>query len=61
MKKVENECVGCNLPCVRYCQYRNVTRYYCDECGREDILRYYEDKELCPDCLLSRFEKVYGC
>ena len=53
MKKYTNECVGCDgedvgLRCLGdSCPYKNVVRFYCDKCGREDKLRYYDDRELC--------------
>lgn len=63
MKSVENECVGCppEMGCLgRSCPYRNVVRYYCDKCGKEDKLRHYDDKELCEECLLEKFDVVEG-
>ena len=61
MKKTENECVDCNLYCIgNDCPFRNVTRYYCDECGSEAKLYHYDDKELCEECLLEKFEIVEG-
>jgi hypothetical protein len=57
--KTENECVSCGLPCLgSSCPYRNVTRYYCDECGEETELYYYDGMELCIDCIESLLEKV---
>lgn len=61
MKKNENECVDCGLPCLGSgCPNRNVVRYYCDRCGCEDTLYYYDDEELCKECLLKEFEVVDG-
>lgn len=61
MKKTENECVDCGLPCLgNSCPYRNVTRFYCDRCGEEDKLYCYDHEELCADCLLKEFEIVEG-
>ena len=63
MKSIENECVGCppEMGCLgRSCPYMNVVRYYCDECGYERKLRHYDDKELCEDCLLEKFDVVEG-
>jgi hypothetical protein len=42
------------------CPHFRVTRYYCDKCDSEETLYKYEDKELCADCLLEKFEKVEG-
>lgn len=63
MKKVENECVGCptEMGCLGdSCKYKNVVRFYCDRCGCEEQLYYFEDEELCKDCLLKEFEVVEG-
>lgn len=63
MKRIENECVGCppEIGCFgSSCPNRNVVRFYCDDCGAEDMLYYYNDKELCSDCLLKEFETVEG-
>ena len=61
MKKIENECVGCDLPCLgNSCPNRNVVRFYCDKCGEEAMLYKYNDEELCQDCLLKEFEVVDG-
>ncbi len=59
MKKIENECLGCDLPCMgSSCPYRNVTRFYCDKCGDEAQLYHYDGKELCIDCIEKLLEKV---
>lgn len=61
MKSIENECVCCDLPCLgNSCPNRNVVRFYCDKCGEEAMLRKYNGKELCQDCLLKEFEVVDG-
>ena len=63
MKKVENECVGCppEMGCLGFaCPYRNVVRFYCDNCKEENKLYYYENKELCGECLLDEFDIVDG-
>lgn len=64
MKKIEDECVGCDsmgLNCLgNACRYKNVVRFYCDRCGEETKLYYYDDKELCAECLLKEFEVVEG-
>ncbi len=61
MRRTENECVDCGLPCIGdSCQHRRVTRFYCDECGEEAQLYEYEDRQLCGDCLLNEFKIVEG-
>ena len=59
MIKLENECVGCGLPCLGdSCPYRNVPHYYCDECGDETDIYEYEDEELCLSCIERRLKRV---
>lgn len=61
MKKIENECIGCPIPCIGYsCSYRNVIRFYCDRCHDEATLYNYYGEEICKDCLLDEFEIVDG-
>lgn len=59
MLKYENECVSCppEMGCIgSACPYRNVPRWYCDECeaecDRED-LRILGDKQLCWNCFID--------
>ena len=61
--KVENECIGCppELGCIgSACRYSKVTRYYCDECGDEKKLFYYDDRELCLSCIEDLLIVVEG-
>lgn len=59
MQRVENDCVGCELPCIGdSCPYRNVTHYYCDNCGDETQIYEFEGEELCIDCIEKRLKKV---
>lgn len=63
MKKIENECCNCptEMGCLGdICPNKNVTHYYCDNCGAEEILYIYDDEELCQECLLEKFDKVDG-
>lgn len=64
MKKTENECVGCTdvgLYCIgSSCPNKNVVRYYCDYCGREEKLYHYDNDEICEGCLLKQFDVVEG-
>lgn len=61
MKKVESGCVNCGLPCLgRDCPNYEETHYYCDKCGEETTLYYYDGEELCADCILESLEKVEG-
>lgn len=59
MKRVENDCVGCELPCLGdSCPYRNAEHLYCDECGDETQLYKFEGEELCLRCIEQRLTKV---
>lgn len=64
MQRIEDECVGCTsigLYCLgNSCPNRNVIRYYCDRCGCEEKLYYYNGLELCQECLLTEFDVVEG-
>jgi hypothetical protein len=55
MKRIEDECVDCGLPCLgRACRYRAVPHWFCDECGQEfnpDELYAFDGQELCEECL----------
>ena len=55
---IENDCVGCGLPCIGdACPYRNAEHRYCDKCNDEIGDDYYDvdGEELCEDCLKERF------
>lgn len=62
MFRYENDCVGCateNYPCRGvHCPYRSVKHYYCDECGEEEQLYYFDGQELCIGCIEKRLEEV---
>ena len=61
MKRIENECVGCDLPCLgSSCPNKNVVRFYCDRCHEEAELYHYNGDEICSDCLLEEFDRVEG-
>ena len=55
--KYENDCVGCDIPCVN-CGRKRVKHLYCDRCGDdvEELYLYWHD-ELCKECLLDIFDK----
>lgn len=65
MVTYEDECVGCpaEMGCLgSTCIYRNVPHYFCDICKDEvyyEDLYYYDDKEICWDCLLQLVPKAY--
>ena len=60
MITVENECVDCGLPCIyESCKYYRVVRYICDCCNDEvDALYYFDDQEMCIDCIEQSLERV---
>lgn len=63
MKKIENNCVGCppEIGCLgSACPYVNIEVYYCDDCGDETTLYYFEDMELCINCIIKRLDCVDG-
>lgn len=55
MRREENDCVGCSsigLYCIGpSCPNRHRIHHYCDSCEKEKILYYYDDGELCEDCI----------
>ena len=64
MERIENDCCGCAVPaypCMgNSCPKRNVAHYYCDECGREDKLYHWNDRELCVECVVEQLDVVEG-
>lgn len=62
MIRVEDECVECpsELGCLgSACPYKDVVRYYCDECKDEyESIYYFDGQELCIDCIEKRLERV---
>lgn len=63
MKTYEDECIGCPTErgCMgSSCQNRNVLHCYCDNCGDETTLYYFDDEELCLNCVAERLDIVEG-
>jgi hypothetical protein len=61
MKIIEDECCDCGLPCIgNSCKYKNVERFYCDECKEEDTLYEYDGRELCIECIKKQLLIVKG-
>ena len=59
MKKIESDCVQCDLPCIySACPHYQKTHYYCDECDNEDVLYEFNGEELCKECVLERLVKI---
>ena len=61
MIRYENDCVDCGQTCLGIaCPHRSVPHYYCDECDSETKTFYFDDEELCIECIEKRLEKVEG-
>ena len=61
MKRIEDECVDCPMGSIGdACPNKNVTRFYCDNCGEEEMLYIHDGEELCQECLVEKFDKVDG-
>jgi hypothetical protein len=59
MIKIENHCVGCDIPCNN-CGLRHVPVCYCDKCGSEqDELYEYDDGQWCSDCIDDDIKQYY--
>ena len=59
MVRYENDCVDCGLPCLgTACPHRSVPHFYCDECGNETKTYYFDDDELCIECIEKRLDRV---
>lgn len=59
----ENECVGCppEMSCIgTACPYYDVTRFYCDKCGKEETLYEFNGQELCIECVSKQLTIVEG-
>ena len=58
-RSIENECVGCDVPCMGGgCPLRHVEHFYCDECGDETQLYDFDGQELCLDCIEAKLDKI---
>lgn len=55
MIETRNDCVSCGFPCMgpQICPNGEYKALICDYCGREvDRLRWFDDEQICEDCLL---------
>lgn len=59
MIKYENDCCNCSTP-LYPCDgsHKRVPHFYCDECGQETDIYYFDGDELCIDCVEARLEVV---
>lgn len=64
MIRYENECRQCSsegYPCIGTdCSYLKTPHYYCDQCGYEETLYHYNDKQMCITCIEKSLDKVEG-
>lgn len=62
MREVTDECVGCppEMGCLgNSCPYRNVERFYCDQCG--DEAEYIIDGEdFCEGCAEEYMKEAFA-
>lgn len=58
----ENDCCGCaspGYPCIGIsCELLRVPHFYCDRCGNEDTLYWFEGEQLCIECIKDDLEEV---
>lgn len=59
MRRIENDCVCCDLPCID-CGLKRAVHYYCDECKEEATLYEFEGQELCIGCIEEKLTKIEG-
>ena len=57
MIEYENECVGCST-ILHSCLGSACPHYYCDECGEEDDLYDFDNRQLCIECIKNLLDKV---
>lgn len=57
MLRYENECVDCPMGCMN-CGRKRVPVRYCDRCQRAEQLYYFDDEELCLECIEESLDKV---
>ncbi|WP_295250594.1 hypothetical protein [Ruminococcus sp.] len=61
MRKYENHCVDCELPCLgSSCPYVNVPVDYCDECGNDNAEYVIDGDDLCEDCAEKYLKEVFN-
>lgn len=56
MKRIKNDCVSCDIPCID-CGRKRTPHYYCDICREEETLYDFEGQELCMDCIQDILEE----
>ena len=61
--KYEDHCCGCatpGYPCLgSSCPNRNISVYYCDQCGEElEEIYDVDGEELCEECLKEMFRRI---
>ena len=60
MKKIENFCVDCDLPCLGIaCPNRNVPVYYCDICNSDCANYVIDGEDYCFECAQKRMQELF--
>ena len=62
MTRYENDCVDCAAgayPCNPLCKRKRVAHHYCDACGCEDNLYWFNGSEICFYCLEEETGDAY--
>lgn len=64
MERIENDCCDCATDYYRCrgeaCPRRRVKHFFCDICGIEEKLYYFDGKQLCIECVENELEAVEG-
>lgn len=59
MIRTESGCVDCGLPCLHEsCPHYEYVVYECDNCGDETNLYWFDNQQLCIDCIIKQLEEV---
>ena len=60
MRKNENHCVQCDLPCIgRACPYVNVEVVICDVCDELDATYHIDGEDYCEECAKRYMQSVF--
>ncbi len=61
MKRTENHCVDCGLPCLgRSCPYSHITVCYCDICGDEGAEYTIDGEDYCEECAKEYLKDTFN-
>lgn len=60
MLRYENECVGCQLPCLgSRCSKQNIPVIYCDNYDNEKADYRIKDNDLCEKCAKAFLQEMF--